>query len=417
MIIQTAALHWPYREAGRIGVASSMQGPVSTSYSAELPTPTNRWPPCAPNVLTKARLASSQSRFSAAWRYRPGVVTQARCSRWDGRNSAINPSAAPGTCRSRLCQVTPSAASAWGLPGHRMNAKAIPDQRLHAMAPQKAGAAGGEDIGGHDAESSFSQFSIMTCIQTSIRHLEATIQHFSRTKRTGPELAESAPLQASRWVDRRRRAGSGKIQQALVETSVAFDHRNCPIRPTYRARPSTMLFKPLDVPGLFLIELERMEDERGFFSRLFCADTFLQHGLCTDYPQWSVSFNSRRGTLRGLHFQAPPQEEIKLVSCTRGAVFDVAVDLRLGSSSRGKWAGVELSADNRSTLYIPAGFAHGFQTLTDDAEVRYHISERYRPEAARGVRWDDPDLAIIWPTAAERVMSDRDRSLPRLRDL
>jgi dTDP-4-dehydrorhamnose 3,5-epimerase len=178
-----------------------------------------------------------------------------------------------------------------------------------------------------------------------------------------------------------------------------------------------MLFKPLDVPGLFLIELERMEDERGFFSRLFCADTFLQHGLCTDYPQWSVSFNSRRGTLRGLHFQAPPQEEIKLVSCTRGAVFDVAVDLRLGSSSRGKWAGVELSADNRSTLYIPAGFAHGFQTLTDDAEVRYHISERYRPEAARGVRWDDPDLAIIWPTATERVMSDRDRSLPRLRDL
>jgi dTDP-4-dehydrorhamnose 3,5-epimerase len=121
--------------------------------------------------------------------------------------------------------------------------------------------------------------------------------------------------------------------------------------------------------------------------------------------------------LRGLHFQAPPQEEIKLVSCTRGAVFDVAVDLRSGSSSRGKWAGVELSADNRSTLYIPAGFAHGFQTLTDDAEVRYHISERYRPEAARGVRWDDPDLAIIWPTATERVMSDRDRSLPRLRDL
>ena len=178
-----------------------------------------------------------------------------------------------------------------------------------------------------------------------------------------------------------------------------------------------MLFKPLDIPGLFLIELERMEDERGFFSRLFCADTFLQHGLCTDYPQWSVSFNSRRGTLRGLHFQAPPQEEIKLVSCTRGAVFDVAVDLRLGSSSRGKWAGVELSADNGATLYIPAGFAHGFQTLTDDAEVRYHISERYRPEAARGVRWDDPDLAIVWPTAAQRVMSDRDRSLPRLRDL
>jgi dTDP-4-dehydrorhamnose 3,5-epimerase len=178
-----------------------------------------------------------------------------------------------------------------------------------------------------------------------------------------------------------------------------------------------MLFRPLHIPGLFLIELERMEDERGFFSRAFCSDTFLQRGLCTDYVQWSVSFNKRSGTLRGLHFQAPPQEEIKLVSCTRGAVFDVAVDLRSRSPSRGKWAGVELSADNGSTLYIPAGFAHGFQTLTDDAEVRYHISERYRPEAARGVRWDDPDLAIAWPNAEERVISSRDQTLPRLRDL
>jgi dTDP-4-dehydrorhamnose 3,5-epimerase len=160
-----------------------------------------------------------------------------------------------------------------------------------------------------------------------------------------------------------------------------------------------------------------MEDERGFFSRVFCTDTFLQHGLRTDYAQWSVSFNKRCGTLRGLHFQAPPQEEIKLVSCTRGAVFDVAVDLRSGSPSRGKWAAVELSADNRSMLYIPAGFAHGFQTLTDDAEVRYHISERYRPEAARGVRWDDPDLAIAWPKSEERVISSRDQTLPRLRDL
>jgi dTDP-4-dehydrorhamnose 3,5-epimerase len=187
--------------------------------------------------------------------------------------------------------------------------------------------------------------------------------------------------------------------------------------PTHCDRPPTMLFRPLDIPGLFLIELERMEDERGFFSRVFCSDTFLQRGLCTDFAQWSVSFNKRSGTLRGLHFQAPPQEEIKLVSCTRGAVFDVAVDLRSGSPSWGKWAGVELSANNGSTLYIPAGFAHGFQTLTDDAEVRYHISERYHPEAARGVRWDDPDLAIAWPKAEERVISSRDQTLPRLRDL
>jgi dTDP-4-dehydrorhamnose 3,5-epimerase len=178
-----------------------------------------------------------------------------------------------------------------------------------------------------------------------------------------------------------------------------------------------MLFKSLDIPGLFLIELERMEDERGFFSRLFCADTFLERGLCANYPQWSTSFNRRRGTLRGLHFQAPPHEEIKLVSCTRGAIFDVAVDLRPGSRSHGRWIGLELSADNRSTLYIPAGFAHGFQTLTDDAEVRYQISERYRPEAARGVRWDDPDLAIAWPNTQCRVISSRDQALPRLRDL
>src|SRR5882672_8458721 len=178
-----------------------------------------------------------------------------------------------------------------------------------------------------------------------------------------------------------------------------------------------MQFRPLAIPGVWLVELEKLADERGFFSRVFCSDAFQERGLCASYPQWSVSFNIRRGTLRGLHFQAPPQEEIKLVSCTRGAVFDVAVDLRLGSPSRGKWAGVELSADNGATLYIPAGFAHGFQTLTDGAEVRYHISEPYCPEAARGVRWNDPDLAINWPTAAERVMSDRDRSLPRLRDL
>src|SRR5258707_12405823 len=132
-----------------------------------------------------------------------------------------------------------------------------------------------------------------------------------------------------------------------------------------------MQLRPLDISGLWLIELERMEDERGFFSRLFCSDTFQERGLCAVYPQWSVSFNDRRGTLRGLHFQAHPHEEIKLVACTRGAVFDVVVDVRPGSPSRGKWVGVELSVDNRAAIYIPAGFAHRVQTLTDDAEVRY----------------------------------------------
>jgi dTDP-4-dehydrorhamnose 3,5-epimerase len=121
--------------------------------------------------------------------------------------------------------------------------------------------------------------------------------------------------------------------------------------------------------------------------------------------------------LRGLHFQAPPNAEIKLVSCTRGAIFDVAVDVRPGSPSYGRWVGVELAADSGSALYIPAGFAHGFQTLTDDAEVLYHISEPYRAEAARCVRWDDADLAIAWPEMEQRVISSRDRALPRLRDL
>ena len=117
------------------------------------------------------------------------------------------------------------------------------------------------------------------------------------------------------------------------------------------------------------------------------------------------------------HGQVRPHEEIKLVSCTRGAIFDVAVDVRAGSPSYGKWVGIELSADSRSSVYIPAGFAHGYQTLTDDAEVRYCVSARYHPEAERGVRWDDPDLAIAWPKASQRVISKRDQALPRLRDL
>jgi dTDP-4-dehydrorhamnose 3,5-epimerase len=178
-----------------------------------------------------------------------------------------------------------------------------------------------------------------------------------------------------------------------------------------------MQFRPLQIPGLWLIEPDKVEDERGYFSRLFCSDLFKERGLCTNYPQWSVSFNRRRGTLRGLHFQAIPHEEIKLVSCTRGAVFDVAVDLRPHSASRARWVGVELSAEKGSVLYIPAGFAHGFQTLTDDAELLYHISERHHPEAARGVRWDDPDVAITWPMVKQRVISARDASLPRLREL
>jgi dTDP-4-dehydrorhamnose 3,5-epimerase len=178
-----------------------------------------------------------------------------------------------------------------------------------------------------------------------------------------------------------------------------------------------MHFSSLEIRDLWLVEPERVEDERGFFARVFCSSTFMERGLCANFPQWAVSSNHRRGTLRGLHFQAAPYEEIKLVSCVRGAIFDVAVDLRPGLKSRGDWVGVELSAENRAALYIPAGFAHGFQTLTDDAEVLYHISEYYHPSAARGIRWDDPDIGIAWPETQDRVMSARDRSLPKLRDL
>jgi dTDP-4-dehydrorhamnose 3,5-epimerase len=150
---------------------------------------------------------------------------------------------------------------------------------------------------------------------------------------------------------------------------------------------------------------------------VFCSEAFLERGLCALYPQWSVSFNTARGTLRGLHYQAAPHEEVKLVSCTRGAVFDMAVDVRPGSPSRGRWVGVVLSADNGATLYIPSGFAHGFQTLTDGAQLLYHISEPHHPEAAQGVRWDDPDLAIAWPKTEHRVISGRDQALPRLCEL
>ena len=176
-----------------------------------------------------------------------------------------------------------------------------------------------------------------------------------------------------------------------------------------------MQLRPLDIPGLWLVEPERLADERGFFARVFSSDLFERHGLCTSYPQWSVSFNARRGTLRGLHFQAAPHEETKLVTCTRGAVFDVVVDLR--PPARGRWVAVELSAERGASLYIPAGCAHGFQTLADDTELLYHISPPYQAQAARGVRWDDPDLAIAWPQAEARVISPRDQALPRLRDL
>lgn len=170
----------------------------------------------------------------------------------------------------------------------------------------------------------------------------------------------------------------------------------------------------LGLPGLRLLEIAPIRDERGFFARVYDRALFAEHGMEAEFPQWSVSFNAHRGTLRGLHWQAEPYPEIKLVRCTRGAIFDVAVDVSDMSPTRGRWAGVELSADNHRTLYIPPGFAHGFQTLTDDAEVLYHISTPYRADLARGLKWDDPVVGVAWPEAAHRIISDRDQALPFL---
>jgi dTDP-4-dehydrorhamnose 3,5-epimerase len=167
------------------------------------------------------------------------------------------------------------------------------------------------------------------------------------------------------------------------------------------------------LPGVFLIELERRGDERGWFARSFCVDELARAGLHTEFPQGNASFSARRHTLRGMHYQAAPHGEVKLVGCSAGAILDVAVDLRVGSPTRFSWCAVELTPASGAQLYIPAGFAHGFLTLTDDAEVTYRMGARYLPEAARGVRWDDPRLAIAWP-ARPAVISDRDATYPDL---
>lgn len=173
-----------------------------------------------------------------------------------------------------------------------------------------------------------------------------------------------------------------------------------------------MRFTETAIPGAWIIDVEPVEDERGFFARTVCRDEFVRHGLNADFVQQSVSFNRRRGIVRGLHYQAPPHEEEKLVRVTAGAVFDVIVDLRAGSPARGRWLGVELTAANRRALYIPKGVAHGFQTLSDGAEVFYQMTVPYRPDAARGMRWDDPAIGVAWPDAAGAILSERDRALP-----
>ena len=166
-----------------------------------------------------------------------------------------------------------------------------------------------------------------------------------------------------------------------------------------------------ELAGVVLVEPELIQDERGFFARTWDLLEFQRRGLETRIVQCSISFNRLEGTLRGMHYQAAPYEETKLVRCEAGAIFDVAVDLRPSSPTFTRWVGTELTAENRRALCIPPGCAHGFLTLADESQVSYHISAPYTPEAARGVRWDDPAFGIEWP-AEVRVINERDASYP-----
>jgi|SRR5215217_4304745 len=172
-----------------------------------------------------------------------------------------------------------------------------------------------------------------------------------------------------------------------------------------------MIFTETKLQGAFVIEPERLEDERGFFARTWDREEFEAHGLNPHLAQCSISFNKWKGTLRGMHYQAAPHEEAKLVRCTRGAIYDVILDLRPSSPTYKRWVAVELKAKTHRMLYVPEGFAHGFQTLKDESEVFYQISEFYHPESGRGVRWDDPAFDIRWPEGRS-VISHRDAGYP-----
>lgn len=174
-----------------------------------------------------------------------------------------------------------------------------------------------------------------------------------------------------------------------------------------------MKFTRTELDGVWIVDLEARSDERGFFARTYCAEEFAAHGLHTAWPQCNLSRNTHRGTLRGLHYQAEPHPEIKLVRCTAGAIFDVVVDIRPDSPTFGRWLGLELTAATGRALYIPAGFAHGFQALTDNADVSYLMGAPYLPQLARGLRWNDPALAIDWPLPPQAI-SPADQSHPLL---
>ena len=175
-----------------------------------------------------------------------------------------------------------------------------------------------------------------------------------------------------------------------------------------------MIFTETKLPGAYLIDIEKREDERGFFARSWCQKEFEAHGLVPRVAQANISFNKYKGTLRGMHYQAAPFAETKLVRCTRGAIYDVIVDLRPDSPTCMQWLGVELTAENYKMLYVPEGFAHGFQTLIDNTEATYQVSQFYTPEAEGGLRYNDPTFNIDWPLEVQ-VISDKDRNWPDFR--
>jgi dTDP-4-dehydrorhamnose 3,5-epimerase len=170
-----------------------------------------------------------------------------------------------------------------------------------------------------------------------------------------------------------------------------------------------MIFQALALAGAYIIEIAKMGDERGFFARSYCTDVFLAHGLEPVREQCDISYNMRHGTVRGMHYQEQPHAEAKLVRCTRGALFDVIIDVRPESPTYCKWVATSLTADNYRMLYVPRGCAHGFQTLEDHSEVFYQVSHPYSPQHARGVRWDDPLFSIQWPLPVTSI-SEKDRS-------
>jgi len=172
-----------------------------------------------------------------------------------------------------------------------------------------------------------------------------------------------------------------------------------------------MNFTETRLKDAHIIDIKEIADERGFFARGWCQDEFETHGLNPNIVQLNIGFNHKRGTLRGMHFQKAPKAEVKLVRCTRGAIFDVLIDLRRNSPTYGQWLGVELTEENHRMLYVPEGFAHGYQTLVDRTEICYQTSEFYAPELASGVCFDDPAFGIQWPLAVE-IISNRDRNWP-----